>query len=253
MKLNYKKFGEGQPLIILHGLFGSLDNWQTHGKKLAEYFEVYLVDQRNHGESEWSNSFNYDVLADDLNEFIEDHNLKDVILIGHSMGGKTIMRFAQIYPDNIEKLIVVDMGVKTYPIHHDGIIKGLKSIDLNVVDSRSKADDQLSKFIDNKSIRQFLLKNLYWKEKGKLAWHINIKVLESKLSEIVKALPNEETLIDSLFIAGGKSDYILKEDHDEIRKCFPLAEFHTIDGAGHWVHAEASNEFMNEVLGFCLR
>jgi len=253
MKLNYKKLGEGQPLIILHGLFGSLDNWQTHGKKLSEYFEVYLVDQRNHGHSEWSDEFNYDLLADDLNEFVEDHNLDDVILIGHSMGGKTIMRYAQKYPDKISKMIVVDMGVKEYPIHHDAILVGLKSIDLNEVDTRSAASAQLKNFIDNESIRQFLLKNLYWIEKGKLGWRINIEVLDREMSQIVKALPKEESLTEVLFVAGGQSNYILEEDHDDIRNVFPLADFHTIERAGHWIHAETPDEFMEEVLGYCLR
>lgn len=253
MKLNYKKLGEGQPLIILHGLFGSLDNWQTHGKKLSEYFEVYLVDQRNHGHSDWSDDFNYDLLADDLNEFIEDHDLDDVILIGHSMGGKTIMRYAQKYPGKIEKMIVVDMGVKEYPIHHDTILDGLKSIDLNEINTRSGASAQLSEYIDNQSIRQFLLKNLYWIEKGKLGWRINIDVLDREMAQIVKSLPKEESLIDVLFIAGGQSNYILEEDHDDIRNLFPLADFHTIERAGHWIHAETPEEFMEEVLGYCLR
>lgn len=253
MKLNYKKLGEGQPLIILHGLFGSLDNWQTHGKKLSEYFEVYLVDQRNHGHSDWSDEFNYDLLADDLNEFIEDHDLDDFILIGHSMGGKTIMRYAQKYPGKIEKMIVVDMGVKEYPIHHDTILDGLKSIDLNEINTRSGASAQLSEYIDNQSIRQFLLKNLYWIEKGKLGWRINIDVLDREMAQIVKSLPKEESLIDVLFIAGGQSNYILEEDHDDIRNLFPLADFHTIERAGHWIHAETPEEFMEEVLGYCLR
>lgn len=253
MKLNYKKLGEGQPLVILHGLFGSLDNWQTHGKKLAEYFEVYLVDQRNHGHSGWSDEFNYDLLADDLNEFIEDHSLEDVILIGHSMGGKTIMRYAQKYPDKIAKMIVVDMGVKEYPIHHDNILEGLKSIDLEKINTRSGASKQLEKYIDNVSIRQFLLKNLYWKEKGKLGWRINIDVLDSKITEIVKSLPAQESLTEVLFVSGGQSNYILKEDHDAILQVFPLADFHTIENAGHWIHAEAPEEFIQEVLGYCLR
>lgn len=253
MELNFKKFGEGQPLIILHGLFGSLDNWQTHGKKLSEYFEVYLVDQRNHGHSGWSDDFSYDLLADDLKEFVDNHGLDDVVLIGHSMGGKTIMRYAQKYPENIAKMIVVDMGVKEYPIHHDTILEGLKSIDLDVINTRSGASKQLSKFIDNQSIRQFLLKNLYWIEKGRLGWRINIEVLDKEMPQIVKALPMEEALVDALFIAGGQSNYILKEDHDDILRLFPLSDFHTIESAGHWIHAESPQEFMEEVLGYCLR
>lgn len=253
MELHYKQFGEGKAFIVLHGLFGSSDNWQTHGKKLADYFEVFLVDQRNHGESGWSDEFSYDIMADDLHEFILENDLKEIILMGHSMGGKTAMRYAQKHPEMIDKLIIVDMGVKEYPISHDGIIDGLKSIDLSVVDSRGGASEQLSKYIPNRSVRQFLLKNLYWKEKGQLAWRINLPVLDKKLPEIVKALPKVETMVDTLFIAGGQSDYVLPEDHDAIRTLFPLADFHTIERAGHWIHAEAPEEFIEEVLGFALR
>ena len=253
MELQHKQFGEGKAFIILHGLFGSSDNWQTHGKKLAEYFDVYLIDQRNHGESGWSDEFSYDLMADDLHEFIQANNLKEIILLGHSMGGKTALRYAQKHPEMIEKLIIVDMGIKAYPISHDGIIEGLKSIDLSVIDSRSGASKQLAKHISNRSISQFLLKNLYWKEKGQLAWSINLSVLENKLPEIVKALPELETMVETLFIAGGQSDYILPEDHDSIRAIFPLADFFTIERAGHWIHAEAPEDFIERVLGFALR
>jgi pimeloyl-ACP methyl ester carboxylesterase len=253
MKLNYKKMGSGRPLLILHGLFGSLDNWQTHGKKLAEYFEVYLVDQRNHGKSDWSNDFDYDLMAEDLRELIIDQKLEDVLLMGHSMGGKTIMRYAQKYPASISKMIVVDMGVKSYPIHHDKIIEGLKSINLDAVTSRGEAGKQLAKYIDNQSIRQFLLKNLYWIEKGKLAWKINLKVLERELPLITEALPAEESMVETLFIAGGQSNYIVESDYPVIRKSFPLSDFYVIPQAGHWIHAEAPEEFIEEVLGYFLR
>ncbi|HLW29908.1 MAG TPA: alpha/beta fold hydrolase [Brumimicrobium sp.] len=252
MELNYKKYGEGKPFIILHGLFGSSDNWHTHGKKLAEYFEVYLVDQRNHGDSKWSDEFSYDLMAEDLHEFIQKHALEEVIIMGHSMGGKTAMRYAQLYPENVEKLIIVDMGVKEYPISHDGIIEGLKSLDLDTISSRSEANKELAKSIGNSAVRQFLLKNLNREEQNRFSWKINLPILEEKLHEIVSALPKKETLIDTLFIAGGQSDYILPEDHDNIRKYFPLAEFHVIERAGHWIHAEAPEEFMEEVMGFTL-
>ena len=245
--------GEGQPLIILHGLFGSSDNWQTHGKKLAEYFEVYLVDQRNHGRSDWSEDFSYEIMAEDLRELVEKESIEDFILMGHSMGGKTAMHYAQKYPEGIEKLIIVDMGVKAYPIHHDTILEGLKSLDLPKYEARSEADEALKKYIDNFAIRQFLLKNLYWKEKGLLAWRINIPVLEEKLDNIVEALPNKEVMIETLFMRGGQSNYILEKDYDAIRKVFPLAVFHNIENAGHWIHAEAPQEFIHEVLGFSLR
>ena len=159
MKLHYRKYGEGQPLIILHGLFGSSDNWQTLGKKFAENFEVYLVDQRNHGHSPKSNEFNYQLLSDDLYKLITDLELENITLIGHSMGGKTVMHFAQEHPLFIKKLIVVDIGPKAYPMHHDIILAGLNSLDLSAIKSRGQADKQLSKFIEDIGVKQFLLKN----------------------------------------------------------------------------------------------
>ena len=252
MELSYKKYGEGRPFIILHGLFGSSDNWHTHGKKLAEYFEVYIIDQRNHGDSGWSDDFNYDIMAEDLHEFVTTHNLKEFILMGHSMGGKTAMRFAQMYPEEIDKLIVVDMGIKEYPITHDRIIEGLKAIDLKATKTRKEADQKLSEYIKVKTIRQFLLKNLERESTGGFSWKVNLKILDEKLPEIVKALPSQETLIDTLFISGGESEYILPEDKDAIRKAFPLASFYTIERAGHWIHAEAPEEFMEEILSFSL-
>lgn len=245
--------GSGQPLIILHGLFGSSDNWQTHGKKLAEYFEVYLVDQRNHGKSDWSDAFSYELMAADLFEFVQEHNLEDFILMGHSMGGKTAMYFAQEHEDLLDKLIVVDMGVKSYPVHHDRILEGLKSLDLSTIDSRGDAQKALAEYIDDASIRQFLLKNLYWKSKGQLAWRINIPVLDEKIDEIVKELPHKEVLTDTLFMRGGKSNYILEEDTEQIKSYFPVSEIYSIESAGHWIHAEAPTEFIEKVLGYCLR
>lgn len=253
MKLHYKKMGSGQPLIILHGLFGSSDNWQTHGKKLSEYFEVYLVDQRNHGKSDWSDAFSYELMAADLFEFVQEHNLEDFILMGHSMGGKTAMYFAQEHEDLLDKLIVVDMGVKSYPVHHDRILEGLKSLDLSIIDSRGDAQKALAEYIDDASIRQFLLKNLYWKSKGQLAWRINIPVLDKKINEIVKELPYKEVLTDTLFMRGGKSNYILEEDTEQIKSYFPVSEIYSIESAGHWIHAEAPTEFIEKVLGYCLR
>lgn len=252
MELNYKKYGSGNPFIILHGLFGSSDNWHTHGKKLAEYFEVYLIDQRNHGDSGWSDDFSYDIMAEDLHEFVKAHQLERFILLGHSMGGKTAMRFAQMYPEYIEKLIIVDMGVKEYPITHDRIIEGLKSIDLKIIKTRKEANQKLSEYVEENTVRQFLLKNLVRDSKEGFSWKINLKILDKKLPEIVMALPEQEALIDTLFISGGQSEYILPEDETNIRKRFPLATFYSIERAGHWIHAEAPEEFMEQVLGFSL-
>lgn len=254
MKIHYRELGEGQAFIILHGLFGYSDNWQTHAKKIAEYYRVILVDQRNHGHSPWSDEFSYELMAQDLKELCDELQLKNCILMGHSMGGKTAMVFAQNYPELLDKLIIVDMGIKRYPMHHEEIIKGLNAIDLSNDISRSEAEQQLTPFVDSPGIRQFLLKNLYWNDQKKLAWRMNVKVLEAKMDEILAEIKNPSpVLITSLFIRGEKSNYILDEDWENIEALFPDANLSTIKNSGHWVHAESPKEFLNEVLNYCLR
>lgn len=253
MKLQHRIIGEGHPLIILHGLFGNSDNWQTHAKKLSEYFQVILVDQRNHGHSDWSDDFSYDLLADDLAELISDLGLKKVHLLGHSMGGKTVMRFAQKHQDLIDKMIVVDIGTKQYPMHHQEILQGIHAVSASAMDSRAEAEALLLPFIPAVGTRQFLMKNLYWIEKGKLAWRMNVAVLEQQMPAILAALPEEENFTPTLFIRGALSNYILDEDIPELENAFPDSTLITIENAGHWVHAEAPEAFLNAVLEFLLR
>ena len=253
MLLHYKELGEGKPLIILHGLFGTSDNWQTHAKKLSEYYRVILVDQRNHGHSPWSEDFTYEHLADDLEELIIHLGIEKFTLIGHSMGGKTAMYYAQKYPSRLEKMVVVDIGIKKYPMHHNEIIKGIKSLDLSTLSSRSEAENAMKPFVDSYGVRQFLLKNLYWIEKGKLAWRMNVEVLEREMEEILAPIPTIEVWTPTLFIRGAMSNYILDEDWDEIEEIFPDATLETIENAGHWVHSEQPEEFIEMVLGFVIR
>ena len=253
MKLHYRILGEGQPMIILHGLFGNSDNWQTHAKKLAEYFKVILVDQRNHGHSEWSDEFSYEIMSADLAELFHDLQLSKAILLGHSMGGKTAITFTYNHPELIEKLIVVDIGIKEYPMHHTEILKGLHAIDLDKTNTRSEAEDILSNYIESNGVRQFLLKNLYWKEKGKLAWRMNISILEKEMKKILSPLEFNEIYNPTLFIRGALSNYILDEDIEELEEKFPDMTLKTINNTGHWVHAEAPTEFIQTVLEFCLR
>ena len=253
MELYYREMGQGQPMVILHGLFGFSDNWQTHAKRLSEYYRVILVDLRNHGHSPWSDEFSYGIMAEDLKELFDSLNLSKVILLGHSMGGKVAMHFAQHYPAFLEKLIVVDIGVKSYPQHHDHIIGGMYAIDLDSIKVRSEAEAILKQHIDSDGVRQFILKNLYWKEKGQLAWRMNLPVLESRMSEILSEVPNEEVMLPTLFIRGELSGYILDEDIATLEERFADSQLVTIQGAGHWVHAEAPEEFLDAVLSFCLR
>lgn len=253
MKLYYRELGQGQPLVILHGLFGFSDNWQTHAKKLADYYRVILVDLRNHGHSPWSEDFSYSLMVEDVHELFVDLELSTAFLLGHSMGGKVAMSFAQRYPKLLEKLIVVDMGIKGYPPHHQHILAGMHAIDLHTIKVRSEAERILKEHIDSEGVRQFLLKNLYWKEKGQLAWRMNVAVLEREMEEILAPLPSGEVAVPTLFIRGGSSDYILDEDLASIEAIFYDADFMTIPNAGHWVHAEAPEEFIEAVLTFFLR
>ncbi len=253
MELFFKELGKGQPLIVLHGLFGFSDNWLTHAKKFSDYFRVVLVDLRNHGHSPWSDEFSYALMVDDLSQLIQKLNLSEIIMLGHSMGGKVAMHFAQKHPDLLDKLIIVDMGVKKYPPHHQHILKAVESIDLRSLSARSEAEKILSSFIQSTGVVQFLLKNLYYQEKAKLAWRVNFEVLKNAMSEILSELPYEESLVRTLFIRGALSEYILDSDIAQIEAYFPDSQFVTIQNAGHWVHAEAPTEFTESVLSFCLR
>jgi len=253
MKLHFRELGAGQPMIILHGLFGFSDNWQTHAKKFAEYYRVILVDLRNHGHSDWSDAFSYDLMVDDLKELCHDLNLKNILMIGHSMGGKVAILFAQKHKELLDKLVVVDIGIKAYPMHHQHILAGMHAIDLPKIQLRKEAEEILKQYIDSDGVRQFLLKNLYWKDKGQLAWRMNLKVLEREMENILSSLPEKEVMLPTLFIRGELSNYILDEDIEQLEDQFPDSEIITIKDAGHWVHAESPEEFVDCVLGFCLR
>ena len=176
MLLHSQIIGEGTPFIILHGFLGMSDNWKTLGKKFAEMgYQIHLVDQRNHGRSFHSKSFSYEIMAQDLLAYCNHHNLDEVVLLGHSMGGKTAMEFATSYPTKVSHLIVADIAPKAYPPHHNEILKALSLLDFSEINTRTAADKALSQYIEDWGTRQFLLKNLYWKEKGQLALRINLE------------------------------------------------------------------------------
>jgi pimeloyl-ACP methyl ester carboxylesterase len=249
---NRKIENNGPPLVILHGLFGSGDNWQTHAKNWSAQFEIYLIDQRNHGHSAHSSEMNYESMAHDLKETLDYLNLQNVNLIGHSMGGKAVMRFSQLYPEYVNKLIVVDMGVKEYPPHHDLIFQGLESVDVENCPSRKEAEIRLSHYISDNSTKQFLLKNLYWIEEGRLAWRFFLMGLKNNIHHILEPLPSSRCFVPSLFLFGGKSNYVLTQDFDQILAIFPHAHFHELENAGHWVHAEDPENFSKTTLNFLL-
>lgn len=250
MKLNYKKFGQGQPLIMLHGVFGSSDNLLTVGKNLAENFSVYLLDQRNHGESPHSDSFTYSDMAEDLNEFMEDHEINNTFLIGHSMGGKTVMNFTARYPEKVKKLVVMDISPRYYRRHHDDILEGLNSIQPKAVSSRTEADKILSEKVNEVAIRQFLLKNLE-REGDSFKWRINLPVISRDIENVGEALPEDAVIkVPTLFIKGENSGYIREKDFELIDKQFSDYKIEIINGAGHWLHAEKPIEFVKAVKSF---
>lgn len=250
MDLFYREQGTGYPVIILHGLFGSSDNWLTVTKSLSKDYKIYLIDQRNHGRSPHSNELDYTSMANDLNKFMSENNLQEAYLIGHSMGGKVAMKFAVENPDKVKKLVVVDIGPKYYPVHHGNILRALKALDLENITTRQLADEQLSEFIPELSVRQFLLKNLT-RENDSFKWRINLSVIDKEIENIGEPLdPRRKFEKPSLFIRGGKSNYILDEDFEGIKEIFPNSQVKTIAAAGHWVQAEEPQEFLDIVNEF---
>ena len=249
--LHSKILGEGKPLLILHGYFGMSDNWKTLGNQFAEHYQVHLIDQRNHGRSFHSYEFNYELLVQDLHTYIQHHKLDSVYLIGHSMGGKTAMLFATQYPNLVDKLIIVDISPKAYAPHHNAILAGLNSIDFSIQNSRKLVDEQLSKYIPEIGVRQFLMKNVYWKEKGVLDFRFNLKSLTENNPEVGKPLPQNTVYHkETLFLKGEKSGYILEEEQMIIDNHFPNNKVVEIAKAGHWLHAENPKDFYEAVCKF---
>ena len=254
MILHSNIIGEGKPFIILHGFLGMSDNWKTLGRQFSEHhFQVHLVDQRNHGRSFWDNTFNYDILAEDLKQYCDAHHLKDIVLLGHSMGGKTAMLFATKHPELVSKLLIADISPRFYPMHHDAILEGLSALDFDSIKTRGEADTILSDYVTDFGTRQFLLKNLYWIEKGKLALRINLSVLKNEASEIGEALPQQALFEkDTLFLRGDRSEYISIDDETIISTHFPKAKITTIANSGHWLHAENPKDFFEAAIEFIL-
>ena len=258
MELYYRKFGDegNQPMIILHGIFGISDNWVSYARRIAmEGFEVFVLDQRNHGQSPHSDNFNYLALTDDLFDFIDEHDIEDPIIIGHSMGGKVAMRFALENPHLVKKLVVVDITLKAYGPrdNHKSILKAMKSVNLDQITNRKDVEEVLLQYIPETRIRQFIMKNLHRKDKNEFEWRINIHGLEKNLDQMFDAI---DTIVKyekpTLFIKGGASDYILLEDFPQIRYNFPNADIVTVAGASHWVHVEAMEVFYQLTLGFTI-
>lgn len=252
MLLHSNILGQGHPFIFLHGFLGMSDNWKTIGSKFSELnFEVHLIDQRNHGRSFHSNHFNYELMVQDLKTYIDEHHLKDVILLGHSMGGKTAMMFAVEFPELVKKLIIADISPRYYPTHHEDILKGLSSLEFDILKSRGEADDVLKGFVPDLGTRQFLLKNLYWENKEKLALRLNLEALKENVNKVGEALPmGSEFEKDTLFLRGDRSGYVSPQDEGIIKTHFKKAKIANISNAGHWLHAENPTDFFKAVNEF---
>ncbi len=252
MKLFYRETGTGQPLIILHGLFGMSDNWMSLAKKFAKSRKVYLLDMRNHGQSPHHPRFDYDCLTDDLREFINEHKLDHITLLGHSMGGKIAMNFSLKYGSPVNKLIIADITARSYDTSRfKSILLTMRSIPLNKISNRKEADEFLAAKIKHKGLRQFLLKNITRDENNQFIWKLNVDGLLANIDNISQEI-NSDTSFPKpvLLIYGGQSDYVKTEDIDKLKHPFPALQTRVIPNATHWLHAEAPDEFYKIVMEF---
>ena len=252
MKLLHSKIiGSGEPLLILHGFFGMSDNWKTLGNRFAQNYEVHLIDQRNHGRSFHSDEFNYEVMVNDLIYYIDHYKIEKIDLLGHSMGGKVAMLFSVTIPSKVNNLIIADIAPRFYPRHHDLILAGLEAVNFSKISSRNEVEELLQEYIPEYSVRQFLVRSLFWKSKGQLSFRFNLTSLIENIDEVGKALPSLSVFDGrTLFLKGENSGYICKEDEALIGAHFPNALINTVKNAGHWLHAENPDDFYNYVVMF---
>lgn len=257
MKLFFRKFGNGPPLFILHGLYGSSDNWVTIARNLSESFTVYLPDQRNHGQSPHSEKHDYDSMSRDLLELTEELKINRFILAGHSMGGKVAVRFAMKWPEKINSLIIIDISPFRSPdperrfyLEHKQILESVLSVDLSVAKSRSEVETFLAGKIESEKTRGFIMKNLQRTDEKTFKWKMNVRALFDNLDGIVDGIPRPTRDTEAVtgfpvtFIRGGESDYLPEDEIIVIQKLFPTAEIVTLENAGHWIHAERPEEII---------
>ena len=252
MILHSQIIGTGTPFLILHGFLGMSDNWKSLGKRFAaQGYQMHLIDQRNHGRSFHDPVFSYQAMTADLLLYCEHHNLDQVVLLGHSMGGKTAMEFAVAHPERVTKLIIADIAPRHYDEHHQDVLKGLGLLDLSIINSRAKADEVLANYIKEPGLRLFLLKNLYWIEKKQLALRVNLPVVTKEISQVGKALAITAVFDkETLFVRGENSGYITLLDETSIQKQFPKSQIKTVSNAGHWLHVENPEQFHQIVVDF---
>jgi pimeloyl-ACP methyl ester carboxylesterase len=243
--LFHKEFGSGSPLIILHGLFGFSDNWQTIAKSLSEQYWVITPDLRNHGRSPHLSSHTYPEMAEDLRLFMESLGMFSATVMGHSMGAKAAMQLALHYPDMVDRLIVVDMAPGPAQDNHSAIFKALLGLNLSDIQSRAEIEHLLAPQIPDFGTRQFLLKNITRDTEGHFSWKMNLPVLWKYFADILAPVSGPPFHKPALFIRGARSNYIQDRDFPLILSLFPQAEFVTIPDAGHWVHADQPAALLN--------
>jgi pimeloyl-ACP methyl ester carboxylesterase len=266
VEIFFQKIGSGTPIVILHGLYGSSDNWISVARQLALNHTVYLIDQRNHGRSPHSTEHSYSLMSDDLYAFFTQQNIENAIILGHSMGGKTAMLFSARYPEKIKGLIIVDIAPASYAslneysplaITHLNIVNTMLSLDFSLYSTRTEIDEALAKTLPGRDIRQFIMKNVLRNPDHSFRWKLNISALSKTLPEIMDSIHLEKVLLNNppmqfpaLFIRGGRSNYLLPAHYKEIKTYFSNVQIETIPNAGHWVHAEQPLLFMKIVSDF---
>jgi esterase len=249
--LNYQQQGTGADVILIHGLLGSLENLNMVAKGLKDNFRVTNVDVRNHGQSFHQASMEYTELAQDIVNLMKHLSIEKAHILGHSMGGKVAMQLALQHPEKVSKLIVADIAPVVYPPHHNHILEGLQSIELSKITNRKDADKQLSHYVDEVGIRQFLLRNLTSVD-GQFSFKCNLANISQCYHQIMTGYEGSaQYQHPTLFIKGGNSTYITAEHKSVIQQLFPVSKAKIIQGAGHWLHAEktaAFNKIVNDFL-----
>jgi esterase len=250
MLLHTHSTGSGDPIILIHGLFGSYENLGIIARSLAEHYHVINIDVRNHGLSPHSELMSYPLMAEDLLQTLNHLALPKVSILGHSMGGKMAMEFALAHPERVDKLILADVAPVAYPARHQQILQALNSVPLQQIQSRSEADQYLATYITEPGVRQFLLKSLV-KQDEHFSWRFNLATLAKQYPSIISE-PQQSGLFSgqTLFIKGELSDYIIAEHKTQILAFFPKAQLKIIQGTGHWLHAEKPAVFTRLVLDF---
>ncbi|MEX0605109.1 MAG: alpha/beta fold hydrolase [Marinobacter sp.] len=252
VELNHRITGAGNPLILLHGLFGSLENLGGAAQRLQDEWQIHALDLRNHGKSPHTASMDYAAMADDVVAYMDAQGLDRAALLGHSMGGKTAMQVALAHPERVDHLIVADISPVDYKPRHDAILEGMRNLDLSQITSRQQADKALNEFVEILGVRQFLLKNLVripeeareHSAGAQFRWRLNLPVIEACYPALAEA-PSASGPFEgpTLFLKGADSAYIQDKHRDQISKLFPKSEVQVIEGTGHWLHAEKAETF----------